>query len=388
MWCLTYSAGYWPPWIPEAEYSSSRRFVTTVWRIENWLSWPAWSMWWCVCRIQRTSLILTPCFDELAPQGHLLRHDARHPERLHDLRMARARVDEDRLGVGAEDQVAPRLHARADAHVAGEHEEARLELDVDQVEHLDLVGHWMAPLVDPLREPNDETLHQVVSPATFASPIVCGRDARRSTRTPSRDARRRSADHRRRRRHGALREVRGGGRGRPDHRLQLGPLPDGRPRLGGRAPRVRRRERDRGRDGGRGAAGRPRHAGARGGERHRPVPLDAALSARAPGARLLRRAELPDGRRDRRQLPAGARGDRHELQAGGRDDPGRARARPPDDAVRLRSRGGTLDGGRRSRHRRRAHEHDHEGADRRHERAVASTKRSTGCRRSPTPPTR
>ena len=62
MWCFTYSAGYCPPMIPEAEYSSSRRFVTTVWRIENWLSWPAWSMWWCVCRIQRTSLILTPCF--------------------------------------------------------------------------------------------------------------------------------------------------------------------------------------------------------------------------------------------------------------------------------------------------------------------------------------
>lgn len=78
---------------------------------------------------------------ELAAQGHLLRHDARHPERLHDLRVARAGVDEDRLRVGAEDEIAPRLHARPDAHVAGEYEETRFELDVDQIEHLDLVGH-------------------------------------------------------------------------------------------------------------------------------------------------------------------------------------------------------------------------------------------------------
>ena len=33
------------------------------------------------------------------------------------------------------------LDAGADAHVPGENEEARLELDVDQVERLDLVGH-------------------------------------------------------------------------------------------------------------------------------------------------------------------------------------------------------------------------------------------------------
>ena len=42
-------------------------------------------------------------------------------------------------------------------------------------------------------------------------------------------------DHRRRRRHRPLREVRRGGRRRPDHHLQLRPLPDGRPRLARRA---------------------------------------------------------------------------------------------------------------------------------------------------------
>ena len=89
---------------------------------------------------------LDPVPRELTPKRHLLRHDPGHPECLHDLGMARAGVDEDRLGVGAEDQVAPCLHARADPHVAGEHEEARLELDVDQIEHLDLVCHWRNPL--------------------------------------------------------------------------------------------------------------------------------------------------------------------------------------------------------------------------------------------------
>ena len=69
---------------------------------------------------------------------------------------------------------------------------------------------------------------------------------------------RRQADHRRRRRHGALGEARRGGRRRPDHHLQQRPLPDGRPRLARRADAVRRRERDRRRHGARGAAGRAR----------------------------------------------------------------------------------------------------------------------------------
>ena len=43
----------------------------------------------------------------------------------------------------------------------------------------------------------------------------------------------------------ALGQVRRGGRRRPDHHLQLGPLPHGRPRLARRADALRRRQRDR-----------------------------------------------------------------------------------------------------------------------------------------------
>jgi hypothetical protein len=78
---------------------------------------------------------------QLASDRHLLRDDSSHAEPLHDLRVAGACVDNDRVELGAEDEVAPGLHPGADPHVAGEDEEARLELDVDQIEHLDLVGH-------------------------------------------------------------------------------------------------------------------------------------------------------------------------------------------------------------------------------------------------------
>src|SRR6266508_1163508 len=60
MWCLTYSGGYCAPISPEAENSNSRRLVITVARGKR-SSWPAWSMWWCVCRTKRTSSMRTPC---------------------------------------------------------------------------------------------------------------------------------------------------------------------------------------------------------------------------------------------------------------------------------------------------------------------------------------
>ena len=63
------------------------------------------------------------------------------------------------------------------------------------------------------------------------------------------------ADHRRRRRHRPVGEVRGGRRHRPHRHLQLRPLPHGRPRLARRAAGLRQRQRDRRGDGARGAAG-------------------------------------------------------------------------------------------------------------------------------------
>ena len=54
---------------------------------------------------------------------------------------------------------------------------------------------------------------------------------------------------------GPVRQVRRGRRHGPDHHLQLGPLPDGGPRLAGRPDALWRRQRDRHGDGGGGAAG-------------------------------------------------------------------------------------------------------------------------------------
>ena len=77
---------------------------------------------------------------ELRVDPLLLRDEAGHVQSLHDLRVARARVDQDRADRIAEDEHTPGRRDGADPHVAGEHEEAGLELDVDQGEELDLVG--------------------------------------------------------------------------------------------------------------------------------------------------------------------------------------------------------------------------------------------------------
>ena len=125
-------------------------------------------------------------------------------------------------------------------------------------------------------------------------------DEGRGARATASAARGGQPDHRRRRRHRPLGEVRRGRRHRPHHHLQLGPLPHGRTRLAVRDDALRRRERDRRRHGARGAAGRARDAGAGGRLRHRPVPPDARVPRRAQAHRLQRRPELPDRRPDRR----------------------------------------------------------------------------------------
>ena len=125
----------------------------------------------------------------------------------------------------------------------------------------------------------------------------------------------RRADHRRRRRHRPVGEVRGGRRHRPHRHLQLRPLPHGRARLARRPARLRQRERDRARDGARGAAG--------GASTRRCSPASTAPTRscsrddflrRLADARLLRRAELPDRRPHRRRVPRQPRGDRHGLR--------------------------------------------------------------------------
>ena len=79
----------------------------------------------------------------------------------------------------------------------------------------------------------------------------------------------RPADHRRRRRHRPLRQVRGGRRHRPDRDLQFGPLPHGRARLAGRPAGLRQRQRRGRRHGPGSAAGGAPHAGAGRRQRHR-----------------------------------------------------------------------------------------------------------------------
>ena len=171
------------------------------------------------------------------------------------------------------------------------------------------------------------------------------------------------------RRHRAVGQVRRGRRRGPDHHLQLGPVPDGRARLAGRADALRRRERDRGGDGRRGAARGPRRAGAGRRVRHRPVPADAPLPGRAGRDRLRRRAELPHRRADRRRVPAEPGRDRDELRRRGGDDPAGRRARPPHLPVRVRPGAGRADGAGRGRRAGPAHGPDHLGHDRRADRA-------------------
>ena len=147
-----------------------------------------------------------------------------------------------------------------------------------------------------------------------------------------------NADHRRRRGHGPLGEVRGGGRRRPDHHLQLGPLPHGRPRLAGGLlpygdanaivvdmarevlPVVRET---------------PVLAGVCGTDPFRlmPVFLDELKRIGFSGVQNFPTVGLFDG-----TFRAEPRGDRHGLRARGRHDPPGARARPADRALRLRRR--------------------------------------------------
>src|SRR5712691_905323 len=77
---------------------------------------------------------------ELCLEHLILADPALHPEAVHDLRVGGARVDENRR-VSAEDQVAEGRHPEANAHVLAEDEEARVELDVDQRQDLDLKTH-------------------------------------------------------------------------------------------------------------------------------------------------------------------------------------------------------------------------------------------------------
>src|SRR4029453_5151963 len=66
--------------------------------------------------------------------------DPGHPEPLHDFGVACPRVDEDGL-LAAKDQEPECGNARPDPHVAAEHEEARLDVGVDEAQKLDLQGH-------------------------------------------------------------------------------------------------------------------------------------------------------------------------------------------------------------------------------------------------------
>ena len=102
--------------------------------------------------------------------------------------------------------------------------------------------------------------------------------ARTSCRSCSAQVRARRADHRRRRRHRPVGQVRGGGRHRPHRDLQLRPLPHGRARLARRADGLRQRQRDRARHGARGAAGGEAHAGAGRRQRHRSVSASTSIS--------------------------------------------------------------------------------------------------------------
>src|SRR4029078_12716476 len=107
---------------------------------------------------------------------------------------------------------------------------------------------------------------------------------------------------------GPVRQVRRGRRRGPDRDLQLGPLPDGRPRVARRHAAVRGRERDRRRPRAGVPAGRRPHPGPRRGLRDGPVPPDAGLPGGAGPPRLRRGPELPDRPAQRRHGPPGAQG--------------------------------------------------------------------------------
>ena len=158
------------------------------------------------------------------------------------------------------------------------------------------------------------------------------------------------ADHRRRRRHRALREVRRGRRRRPDHHLQLGPLPDG--RAAARSPGMMPYGDanaivvemaaevlpDRAGDA---RAGRASAAPIRSGS----CPCSCGSSRRSASAasRTFPTVGLIDGvfRQNLEETGMGYR-------ARGRDDPAGARARPAHLPVRVRRRPGAGDGARRA----------------------------------------
>ena len=199
-----------------------------------------------------------------------------------------------------------------------------------------------AALFDALREGLDGStvelveLDHNVNDEEFADAMVDKLDAYLGARAMTGDEARAKlratldggrSDHRRRRGDGAVGQVRRGRRHGPDHHLQLGPLPDGRPRLAGRAacptatptrscmemagevlPVVRET---------------PVLAGVCGTDPFRLMPSFLREVARRG---LRGRAELPDGRPDRRHVPGEPRGDRDGLRARGRDDPRGGRA--------------------------------------------------------------
>ena len=82
---------------------------------------------------------------ELVLDHVLVELEAPHAEALHDLVRAIAGVDHDRVGAPEDEEPERRDAARAPA-VAPEHEEARFELDVAVVEHLDFERHGRSPL--------------------------------------------------------------------------------------------------------------------------------------------------------------------------------------------------------------------------------------------------
>ena len=139
MWCFTYSGGYCAPIIPEAEYSSSRRFVTT--------------------RRHREAVVLAGVVDvvvRVQDPAHVVDR-ARRARRaafsscmlLVDVPVmpSRSMISgwlapvSTRIGSSAaEDQAAPRLHPRRTPMLRASTRKLDSTIDVDQVEQLDLVG--------------------------------------------------------------------------------------------------------------------------------------------------------------------------------------------------------------------------------------------------------
>src|SRR6202008_3507696 len=77
----------------------------------------------------------------------LVRLQAPHPERLHDLIRAIARVDQNRPWT-SENQKSIGRHPTGAAAIAAEDEKARFELDIAVVENLDFERHTFSSLAD------------------------------------------------------------------------------------------------------------------------------------------------------------------------------------------------------------------------------------------------